>query len=41
MSIGHGGQAQAAVEPGRVQRAMDPIVDRIARRRARRQLRFR
>ena len=41
MSIGHGGQTQAAVEPGRVQRAMDPIVDQIARRRARQQLRFR
>jgi len=41
VSIGHGGQAQAAVEPGRVQRAMDPIVDQIARRRARQQFRFR
>ena len=41
MSIGHGRQAQAAVEPGRVQRAMDPIVDQIARRRARQRLRFR
>jgi polar amino acid transport system permease protein len=42
VSIGHGGQAaQAAVEPGRVQRAMDPIVEQISRRRARRRFRFR
>jgi polar amino acid transport system permease protein len=40
VSIGHGG-LEAAVEPGRVQRAMDPIVDQIARRRARQRLRFR
>ena len=31
----------AALEPGSVQRAMDPIVDQIARRRARQRFRFR
>ena len=41
MGISQGSPVQAAVEPGRVQRAMDPIVDQIARRRARRRLRFR
>ncbi len=41
MSVGQPGQAQAALEPGSVQRVMDPIVDQIARQRARRRLRFR
>ena len=41
MGISQGSPVQAAVEPGRVQRAMDPIVDQIARRRARRRFRFR
>ena len=41
MGISQGSPVQAAVEPGRVQRSMDPIVDHIARRRARQRLRFR
>jgi polar amino acid transport system permease protein len=41
LGISQGSPVQAAVEPGRVQRAMDPIVDQIARRRARRRVRFR
>ena len=41
MGISQGGPVPAALEPGRVQRAMDPIVDQIARRRARRRFRFR
>ena len=41
MGIGRGGQIDAAVAPGRVQRSMDPIVDQIARQRSRRRFRFR
>ena len=41
MGISQGGPVPAALEPGHVQRAMDPIVDQIARRRARRRFRFR
>src|SRR5262245_33779392 len=41
MSVGQPGQVGAAIEPGAVQRAMDPIVDQIARQRARRRYRFR
>ena len=41
MGISQGRPVPAAVEPGRVQREMDPIVDQIARRRARRRFRFR
>jgi polar amino acid transport system permease protein len=41
LGISQGRPVQAAVEPGRVQRAMDPIVDQIARQRARQRLRFR
>jgi polar amino acid transport system permease protein len=41
MSVGQPGQAQAAIEPGRVHQQMDPIVDQIARQRSRRRLRFR
>jgi polar amino acid transport system permease protein len=41
LGISQGTPVQASLEPGRAQRAMDPIVDQIARRRARRQLRFR
>jgi polar amino acid transport system permease protein len=41
MSVGQPGQVQAAIEPGAVERAMDPIVDQIARQRDRRRFRFR
>jgi polar amino acid transport system permease protein len=41
LGISQGRPVPAAVEPGRVQREMDPIVDQIARRRARRRFRFR
>ena len=41
MGISQGRPVPAAVEPGHAQRAMDPIVDRIARQRGRRRLRFR
>ena len=41
MGISQGGPVPAAVEPGRVQREMDPIVDQITRRRARSRFRFR
>jgi polar amino acid transport system permease protein len=41
LGISQGRPVQGAVEPGRAQRAMDPIVDQIARRRARGRLRFR
>ena len=41
MGIGRGEQIGAAVAPGRVHQTMDPIVDQIARQRARRRFRFR
>jgi polar amino acid transport system permease protein len=41
LGIGRGEQIGAAVAPGRVHQGMDPIVDRIARQRARQRLRFR
>jgi polar amino acid transport system permease protein len=41
LGISQGSPVQAAVEPGRVQRTMDPIVDQIARQRGRRRFRFR
>jgi polar amino acid transport system permease protein len=41
LGISPGRPVQAAVEPGRVQRSMDPIVDQIARQRSRRRFRFR
>jgi polar amino acid transport system permease protein len=41
MSVGESGQVQATIEPGSIERAMDPIVDQIARQRARRRFRFR
>jgi polar amino acid transport system permease protein len=41
MSVGQPGQVGAAIEPGAVQRSMDPIVDQIARRRSRQRFRFR
>ena len=41
MGISQGRPVPAAVEPGRVQQAMDPIVEQIARQRGRRRLRFR
>jgi polar amino acid transport system permease protein len=41
LGIGRGEQIGAAVAPGRVHQTMDPIVDQIARQRARRRFRFR
>ena len=41
MGIGQGEQIGATVAPGRVHQSMDPLVDQIARQRARTRLRFR